>query len=159
MVSIECGEWRAGKVWRHFCKPVRHSYMYISSPYIIQENRLMMPVEFAAHLNLIPPTVKSFNLHFNHEPPENHDFPPDDITENNIDPLSSGLRGILSTAGDSPSLRDNNRNRSFLAIRTQQRPTFIVARSYHRHHQAHARDLVGEVALQRPPRTRRKRPL
>ena len=36
--------------------------------------------------------MKSFSLHFNNEPPLNHDFAPDDITEHNIDPLSSRLR-------------------------------------------------------------------
>ena len=60
--------------------------------YWFQKDLLIMSVEFAAHLDLLPPTVKTFNLHFNNELPEDHNFPPDDITENNIDPLSSGLR-------------------------------------------------------------------
>ncbi|KOS47800.1 hypothetical protein ACN38_g1277 [Penicillium nordicum] len=47
--------------------------------------------EFAAHIHLLPPSIKTFNFHFNHEPPRDHNFSPDDITDQGVDALSSQL--------------------------------------------------------------------
>ncbi|KAF3391574.1 hypothetical protein F1880_007488 [Penicillium rolfsii] len=47
--------------------------------------------EFAAHIHLFPPSIKTFDFHFNHEPPRDHNFFPDDITDQGADALSSQL--------------------------------------------------------------------
>ncbi|KAJ5093631.1 hypothetical protein N7456_009492 [Penicillium angulare] len=47
--------------------------------------------ELAAHFHLLPPSIKHLHFHFNYWPPMNHNFYPDDITDEGVDPLSLKL--------------------------------------------------------------------
>lgn len=48
--------------------------------------------DFATLFDTWPPEVQKFHLHLNYNAPFNPDFPPDDITENHSDRLSSHIR-------------------------------------------------------------------
>ncbi|KAJ6108259.1 hypothetical protein N7523_009582 [Penicillium sp. IBT 18751x] len=47
--------------------------------------------ELAAHFHLLPPSIKNLHFHFNYGPPMNHNFSPDEITDEGVDPLSLKL--------------------------------------------------------------------
>ncbi|KAJ5627783.1 hypothetical protein N7490_010011 [Penicillium lividum] len=50
--------------------------------------------ELAAHIHLLPSSIKFFSFTFNNEQPQNHDFSPDNITDQGVDALSSRLYGF-----------------------------------------------------------------
>ncbi|KAJ6017463.1 hypothetical protein N7451_000842 [Penicillium sp. IBT 35674x] len=47
--------------------------------------------ELAAHIHLLPSSIKTFNFTFNNEPPQDHKFSPDNITDRGVDALSTRL--------------------------------------------------------------------
>ena len=48
-------------------------------------------LELAAHIHLLPSSIKIFNFTFNYKPPRDHNFSPDNITNRGVDALSSRL--------------------------------------------------------------------
>lgn len=48
-------------------------------------------LELAAHIHLLPSSIITFNFTFNNEPPQDHNFSPDNITDQGVDALSSRL--------------------------------------------------------------------
>lgn len=66
-------------------------FLFFTTDNVHFHDLLMVYLEFAAHLHLLPPSIRTFNFNFVHGPPRNHNFSPDDITDQGVDALSSQL--------------------------------------------------------------------